>query len=77
MINKTEQQALKSLMQDKRWDVVQKLHGQFIAKWQEDTGVGMSEFETLKLTFMKEGKIDGLDSFFAYLDDEATKGTEE
>lgn len=77
MITKIEQQALKSLMQDKRWDVVQKLHGQFITRWQADTGIGLSEFETLKLTFTKEGRIDGLDNFFESLDDEAQRGAEE
>ena len=76
-LNKAEQQALKSLLQDSRFDIVLKLHEEVLDGWRRETGVGFNEFETLKLTFVREGRIEGLKSFFEYLDDQAVQGAEE
>ena len=74
MITKLEQQAIKSLMQDQRFDVITKLYEEFLAKWKDEPGVGFDEFNTLKLVFTREGKIEGLTSFFKFLDDQSFEG---
>ncbi len=76
MILTAKQSILKSLMEDTRWDVVEELKEEFVAKWGEESGVGFDEFQTLKLTFTKEGKKGGLNSFFRYLEDQASGGSE-
>ena len=40
MITKIEQQAIKSLMQDQRFDVITKLYEEFLAKWKDEPDFG-------------------------------------
>lgn len=77
MLVKSEKQAIKSLMEDRRFDVVLKLYESLIDKWSREPGVGMNEFDTLRLTFTKEGKILGLKGFFEILENQGQEGAEE
>lgn len=71
ILNKSEKQAIKSLIGDKRFDVLLKFYEAMLEKWKAETGIGFNEFDTLKLTFMKEGKINGLKNFFDELENQA------
>lgn len=77
ILNKAQKQAIKSLMNDARFDVVLKIYEETLLKWREETGIGFTEFDTLKATFMREGKINGLKSFFDNLDSQGFEGAEE
>ena len=77
MLNKAQKQAIKSLMNDSRFDVVLKIYEETLLKWREETGIGFTEFDTLKATFIREGKISGLKSFFDSLDTQGFEGAEE
>lgn len=75
--NKSKKQAIKSLMDDKRFDVLLEFYEDRMIKWREESGVGMNEFDTLKLTFMREGKLNGLKNFFDLLESQGYEGAEE
>lgn len=77
ILNKSQKQAIKSLLNDSRFDVILKLYEETLDKWGKESGVGFNEFDTLKLTFIREGKIIGLRGFFELLDSQGLEGADE
>ena len=71
IITKIQKHAVKSLLEDSRFDVILKLYEEMLLKWKDESALGHDEFNTLKNTFTREGKIQGLKSFFELLDQAA------
>ena len=66
--NKAKKHAVKSLMADNRFDIILEFYEDRLIEWSKESGVGFDEFNTLKNTFMREGKINGLKNFFELLE---------
>jgi len=67
MDNLTKRKLDKILRSDE-FEALIKLYGETIDKWQEQNVIGKDEFETLKLLFTREGKIQGLREFFEIIE---------
>ena len=74
---KMKRHAIKSLLDDKRFDVVLEFMEDRLAEWRKESGIGMDEFNTLKNTFMREGKINGITNFFELLEKQALGGDDD
>jgi len=59
---------LDKILRSDEFDALVKLYGETIDKWREQNVIGKDEFETLKLLFIKEGKIQGLREFFEIIE---------
>ena len=68
-MNLTPQQksALKNLLQSPHWQIVDYLAEQQIAKISLDSALRETEWDTLKETVRKEGKIEGIRLFIQEL----------
>lgn len=67
MLSITKRQ-LEKLQRSDEFDALVKLYGEVIEKWQNENVIGQNEFETLKLLFLREGKITGLREFIEILE---------
>lgn len=64
MITKIERQQLKALMQFPNWVAIENLYNAFLKKLTEDSTVRDGEWDTVKATLIREGKIQGVTEFF-------------
>jgi hypothetical protein len=56
------------ILRTPEFDGIVKAYADVIEKWREENVIGNNEFETLKLLFIREGKIAGLKEFINYLE---------
>jgi hypothetical protein len=68
-MDKLLQNQLKALARTEQWEALTSYVDEVIKRWQDENVIGSTEFETMKLLFMREGKISGLREFFKYLDE--------
>jgi hypothetical protein len=68
-MDKLSQNQLKALARTEQWEALTSYVDEVIKRWQDENVIGATEFETMKLLFMREGKISGLREFFKYLDE--------
>lgn len=67
-IDRTQVSALKRLMQNDAWNVVQQALDNRVNKLKSEPTNGSNAFETLRMLHMNQGKIEGLVEFFNDLD---------
>lgn len=67
-MNKFQKQQIKALMLDEKWEGLMTFFQETIDKYQNENVIGQTQFETLKMVLMKEGKIIGLKDFFDQLE---------
>ena len=70
-MNTIDKQIIKSLLKDSKWESVLKASAELTDKWLNQNVIGDSEFETLKMVFGKEFKVQGVRDFLNYLEEEA------
>lgn len=70
-MNKLQREQIKSLLKDPRWEAVLKASADKIDQWLGQNVIGDTSYETLKLTFEKEFKVQGLKEFLNFLEEEA------
>lgn len=63
----TRKQIEKILRSDEFESLIM-VYKETIDKWNEENVVGNSEYETIKLLFLREGKKQGLKEFFDFLE---------
>ena len=63
----TRKQLIRILHSDDFESLI-KLYGEILEKWNDQNCIGNTEFETLKLLFIHEGKKAGLKEFFNILE---------
>ena len=68
-MEKLQQQQLKALARTENWEALVAFTEEVIQRWQRENVIGATEFETVKLLFMREGKVAGLKEFFKFLDE--------
>lgn len=68
MVNQIQKSQIKALIKDEKWESILAFLQETIEKHQGENVIGTTEFETLKLVFMKEGRIQGLKDFFDQLE---------
>ena len=71
MLTKIDKQLLKRLLREDTYKTVLKLSSELIDKWKNENIIGATEFETLKLLFTRESKVEGLKEFLNLLETEA------
>jgi hypothetical protein len=67
MIEATRKQLNRILHSDD-FEAVIKLSAEIMDKWHNDNVIGKDQFETLKLLFIREGKLQGLREFLNALE---------
>ena len=68
-MDKLKSNQIKALARTEQWEALTSYVDEVIKRWQDENVIGATEFETMKLLFMREGKINGLREFFKYLDE--------
>ena len=68
-MDKLKSNQLKALARTEQWEALTSYVDEVIKRWQDENVIGSTEFETMKLLIMREGKISGLREFFKYLDE--------
>lgn len=68
-MDKLKSNQLKALARTEQWEALTSYVDEVIKRWQNENVIGATEFDTMKLLFMREGKIIGLREFFKYLDE--------
>jgi hypothetical protein len=68
MIDNLLKKSLEKLVRSNEYESIIKLYSQVIDKWNSESTIGDNEFETLKKTFIKEGKVQGLKDFFEIIE---------
>jgi hypothetical protein len=68
-MDKLKSNQLKALARTEQWEALTSYVDEVIKRWQDENVIGATEFDTMKLLFMREGKIIGLREFFKYLDE--------
>ena len=68
-MDKLKSNQLKALARTEQWEALTSYADEVIKRWQDENVIGATEFDTMKLLFMREGKIIGLREFFKYLDE--------
>ena len=69
LMDKLKSNQLKALARTEQWEALTSYVDEVIKRWQNENVIGATEFDTMKLLFMREGKIIGLREFFKYLDE--------
>lgn len=72
-ITTAEASQIRSLMQEQGWDVVQRLLEDEVASINAEPAQGSDAFSTLRALHRREGRVDGLKSFFEKLERGATE----
>jgi len=67
-MNPIEKKQLEQLQKQEEWMALVKFFGEQIEKWQNQNVIGDTSDNTLKLLYMREGKVEGLREFFDNLD---------
>lgn len=60
---------LKLLMESEAWEDLEKACDEVVAKWNDENVIGTTSDETLRLTYLREGKKIALKEFLKYLYD--------
>jgi len=60
MIGNQDKSILKQLVQSPQWSVIEHLANEVCVKLEGESSVHDSEWETLKATLLKEGKVRGI-----------------
>jgi hypothetical protein len=68
-MDKLKSNQIKALARTEQWEALTSYVDEVIKRWQDENVIGATEFDTMKLLFMREGKIIGLREFFKYLDE--------
>ena len=67
-MNPIEKKQLEQLQKEEGWIALAKLYQETIEKWQNQNVISETSDLTLKLLYMREGKVEGLREFFDNLD---------
>ena len=67
-MDKLLRQRLVKFLHSDEFDVLIKLYAEMIDKWNEQNVIGESEYDTIKLLFLQEGKKQGLKEFFNFIE---------
>ena len=67
-IDKVQAQAIKRLMQDDAWTVVEIALENRLRRLRDQEVTGNNEFETLRALHKQQGKVEGLAEFFEDLE---------
>ena len=67
MITKTEQQQIKTILQDPKWATVENVATSICDRISYQSVVGDSEWETLSAALINEGKVRGIREFIQEL----------
>lgn len=67
-MKRAEASALKSLMKESGWSVLEQKLADHITKLEAEKVVGGNAFEELRALHTKQGKVDGLREFFDMLE---------
>jgi hypothetical protein len=70
-MNKIDKDTIKSLLKDSKWESILRASAELTDKWLNSNVIGESQYETLKLTFSKEFKVQGVRDFLNFLEEEA------
>ena len=57
---KQEEQFIRSLVQSPNWAVIENLAKEIVNKINEDNSIRDTEWETIRATLGKEGKVEGI-----------------
>ena len=68
MILPGDKKRVRELMKSDNYDALERVAGETIEKWQKENVIGVSEFETLKMVFTRENKIQGVKDFLEKLE---------
>lgn len=68
MIDKLAKQQIKALLNDNRFDGIVRFYEEYCDKIRKENVIGNNTFETLRNTFLKEGKLQGIKNFFDELE---------
>ncbi len=66
-LTETEKQQIEYLLKDPKWQALVNVANEMIRDIQDESSIGRNQFETLKLVFLREGKIRGIRDFFQKL----------
>lgn len=70
-MDKRTQQQIKTLLNDPKFDAIVIFYKEYCDKVKDENAIGNNTFETLRNTFTKEGKLQGLKDFFDNLEKNA------
>lgn len=70
-LTKQQQAQIKSIMQDPRWDAVQRFLALKLAQWRAEPVSGQSAFEELRSLHKRDGKVDGVLELFDQMERQA------
>jgi len=59
---------IKSLMENENYEALLEIATKLLEQIAEENTIGREEFETLKLVFLREGKLQGIKTFLNKLD---------
>ena len=69
MITKAEQEQIKAILQDPKWQTIEHLANEYCDKVSYDAVVGSSQWDTLRNALMNEGRVRGVKEFIKELYD--------
>ena len=72
-MDKLKSNQLKALARTEQWDALISFTEEVIRKWQDENVIGLTEFDTLRLLFTRDGKVAGLKEFFKFLEENSYK----
>jgi len=67
-MDKRTSQQIKSLLNDPKFDSIDTAKEEYLKKIKDENVIGNNEFEVLRNTFTKEGKIQSIVDFFNQLE---------
>ncbi len=67
-MDKLAKAQIKALLNDQRFDGIVKAYEEYLDKVRKENVIGDSEFEVIRNTFTREGKLIGLKEFFDQLE---------
>ena len=60
MLSNAEQKQMRQLLQTPQWGVAEQLANKVIEKFKDEQVVHPTEWETIRASLLREGKIDGV-----------------
>lgn len=60
MMSSQQESFLRNLVQSSNWSVIENLAKEIVTKIRDESTIRDSEWETIKTTLQKEGKVEGI-----------------
>jgi len=70
-MQKAHASQIRKLMEDEKFDSLLLFYKEYVDRVREQNVIGETSDETLKLTYMREGSIKGIENFFNQLEQSA------